>query len=217
VDERTVGDTRRGENYGGRSRQERATDRRDRILASALHLFGTHDYENVTVADVCAGARVSKRYFYEHFVDRGDLVTALHREQNEWLLGQVAAAVPEHPAGLDDTLRPAARTLLGLLRANPERAQVIYINAPRMETRRRGVLREDAAFLAALLRRTSGRPADQLRHDRMLLALVAGISEVIIDWLSRGMTDDPDVLADHLTDLCLAVLSARPVVTRGAP
>jgi AcrR family transcriptional regulator len=207
VDERTAVATRRGENYGGRSRQERATDRRDRILESALHLFGTRDYEDVTVADVCAAARVSKRYFYEHFVDRGDLVMVLHREQNQWLLGQVAAAVPEYPSGLGETLRPAARTLLGLLLANPERAQVIYINAPRMETRRRGVLREDAAFLAAILRRAVGRPADPLRYDRMLLALVAGISEVIIDWLAHGMTGDPDALADHLTDFCLAVLS----------
>jgi hypothetical protein len=75
-----------------------------------------------------------------------------------------------------------------------------------METRRRGVLREDAAFLAALLRRVPRRPGDDLRRDRMLLAVVAGISEVIIEWLSRGMTEDPDVLADHLADFCLAVL-----------
>jgi AcrR family transcriptional regulator len=200
--------TRRGENYGGRSRLERATDRRERILTSALHLFGTHDYDDVTVAEVCADARVSKRYFYEHFTDRPDLVRALHREQNMWLLKGVAAAAPEAPGSLDEMLRPAVRRLLEMLRANPERAQVIYINAPRMETRRRGVLREDAQFLAGLLRRIGGQPTDQLRHERMLLALVAGLSEVIIDWLSRGMTEDPATLADHLTDYCLAVLNS---------
>jgi hypothetical protein len=36
---------------------------------------------------------------------------------------------------------------------------------------------------------------------------VAGISEVIIEWLARGMTEDPDVLADHLADFCLAVFT----------
>jgi AcrR family transcriptional regulator len=208
VDERTAVATRRGENYGGRSRQERATDRRDRILASALQLFGSRDYDEVTVAEVCTGARVSKRYFYEHFVDREDLVRALHKEQNEWLLAGIVSATPEAPGALDEMLRPAVHQLLTLLRANPERAQVIYINAPRMETRRRGVLREDAQFLASMLRRVGAQPKDQTRYERMLLALVAGLSEVIIYWLSRGMTDDLDELADHLAAYCQAVLAA---------
>jgi len=208
VDERTAVAARRGENYGGRSRQERATDRRDRILASALHLFGTHDYDDVTVAEVCTGARVSKRYFYEHFNDREDLVRALHKEQNEWLLAGIVSATPETPGTLEEMLRPAVHQLLTLLRANPERAQVIYINAPRMETRRRGVLREDAQFLASLLRRVGAHPKDQTRYERMLLALVAGLSEVIIDWLSRGMTDDLDALASDLAVYCQAVLVA---------
>jgi AcrR family transcriptional regulator len=206
VDERTAVATRRGENYGGRSRQERATDRRDRILASALQLFGTRDYDEVTVADVCTAARVSKRYFYEHFVDREDLVRALHKEQNEWLLAGVVSAMPGTPGALDEMLQPAVHQLLTMLRANPERAQVIYINAPRMETRRRGVLREDAQFLAGILRRVGVHPKDETRYERMLLALVAGLSEVIIDWLSRGMTDDLDELADDLAAYCQAVL-----------
>src|SRR3954453_1710080 len=206
VDERTAVATRRGENYGGRSRQERATDRRDRILASGLRLFGSRDYDEGTVADVCAGARVSKRYFYEHFVDREDLVRALHKEQNEWLLAGVVSATPEAAGALEEILRPAVHQLLTLLRANPERAQVIYINAPRMETRRRGVLREDAQFLASMLRRVGAQPKDQTRYERMLLALVAGLSEVIIDWLSRGMTEDLDELADDLAAYCQAVL-----------
>ena len=61
VDERTAVATRRGDVYGGLSRQQRATDRRERMIASAVHLFGTRAYDNVTVADICTGARVSKR------------------------------------------------------------------------------------------------------------------------------------------------------------
>jgi AcrR family transcriptional regulator len=208
VNERTAVGTRRGENYGGRSRLERAADRRDRILASALRLFGTRDFDNVTVAEVCTGARVSKRYFYEHFVDREDLVRALQQEQNEWLLAGIVSAMPERPSTVQELMQPAVHQLLTMLRANPERAQVIYINAPRMEIRRRGVLREDAKFLAKMLRRVAAQVKDQPRYERMLLALVAGLSEVIIDWLSRGMTDDLDELADDLATYCQAVLAA---------
>lgn len=210
MDRQTAVVTRRGETYGGLSRAQRATDRRQRIIASAVHLFGTRDYDDVTVADVCTGARVSKRYFYEHFTDRTDLVVAMHREQNHWLLGNVVGAAPEHPANLRELVQPCLHVLVAMLKENPERAQVIYINAPRMETQRRGVLREDAEFLARLLRRAAVVQTDELRHQRMLLALVAGLSEVIIDWLTRGMSDDPGQLAEHLTDLFVAVLGATP-------
>lgn len=200
-------ETRRGENYGGRSREERASDRRDRILTSALHLFGTREFEDVTVADVCGRAKVSKRYFYEHFADRADLVWALHRQQNGWLLRGVAEAAPRNATSLGEVIRPIALRLVTMLQANPERAQVIYINAPRMETRRRGVLREDADFFAELLRRATGKPVTGLRYERLLLGLVAGLSEVIINWLGQGMVGDVEELADHITELCLAVLT----------
>jgi AcrR family transcriptional regulator len=190
---------RRGENYGGRSRQERASDRRARIIAAAVHLFGTRDYDDVTVADVCAGAKVSKRYFYEHFTDREDLLLVVHHEQNNWLLAQVAGAAPRNATTATELMRPMMRTLIAKLLEDPERARVIYVNAPRMETRRRGVLREDAQHFAPLVKLFVGDPVDQRRQERTLLALIAGISEVIIDWISRDMDEDPDVLADHLT------------------
>ncbi|MCY1137712.1 TetR/AcrR family transcriptional regulator [Actinoplanes sp. Pm04-4] len=205
MEEPTTTATRRGETYAGRSREERASERRARIVASAVHLFGTRDYEDVTVADVCTAARVSKRYFYEHFADRADLLLKVNREQNEWLLRGVAASVPDKPGNLAELFRPALHTLISLLRSNPESARVIYVNAPRMETRRRGVLREDAQFVAAVLQRAVGTPKDQIGYDRTLLALVAGLSEVIIDWISHDMAGDPDDLAEHLTGIALAM------------
>ncbi|MDY7085492.1 MAG: TetR/AcrR family transcriptional regulator [Actinomycetota bacterium] len=200
--------TRRGETYAGRSREQRSTERRARIMTSAVHLFGSRDYDNVTVADVCTAAKVSKRYFYEHFADRADLLLKVNREQNEWLLRGVAGAVPERPATLGEVFRPALHALVGMLRNNPESARVIYVNAPRMETRRRGVLREDAQFVAAMLSRAVGKPKDQRGFDRTLLALVAGLSEVIIDWISHDMDGDPDQLAEHLTAIALALATS---------
>ena len=178
-------------------------------MTSAVHLFGTRDYEDVTVADVCAGAKVSKRYFYEHFADRETLLLAVHHDQNTWLLTQVARAAPRQAASAEEFLRPMMRTLVAKLREDPERARVIYVNAPRMETRRRGVLREDAQHFAPLVNRFVGEPADRRRLERTLLALIAGISEVVIDWMSRDMVEDPDVLAEHLTWISAHLLAAR--------
>jgi hypothetical protein len=104
-------------------------------------------------------------------------------------------------------LRPMITTLDQLLFVHPG-ARVICINAPRMELRRRGLPREDADVFGRLVSAALPQPWHELRYDRTLLALVAGVSEVVIDWIERGMTDCPETLADHLTGFGVTVLSA---------
>lgn len=205
--EHGAGERVRGETYGGQSRETRAADRRERLIQAGLELFAARTFDEVSVADVCARAKVSKRYFYEHFADRENLLLAVHRQQNDWLLDGVAAAAPEEPADLDALMRPMMRALVHLLADHPDSARVIYINAPRMELRRRGILRKDADVFGRLIHRTAPGPTDQLRHERVLLGLVAGVTEILIDWLEQDMADDPDVLADHLTEFALALLA----------
>ncbi|MEV4509961.1 TetR/AcrR family transcriptional regulator [Dactylosporangium sp. NPDC049525] len=199
---------RRSGTYGGQTQQERAADRRERIVAAAVQLFAARDYDDITVADVCALAKVSKRYFYDDFTDREDLLLVVHRQQNDWLLAGVAAAAPKRPEDLEQLLRPMLVTLVGMLLEQPARARVIYINAPRMETRRRGLLRKDVELFGRLVRPFVRRSRDKARHERLLLALMAGLSEVVMDWVSRGMTDPPEPLVEHLTAYALAVLGA---------
>jgi AcrR family transcriptional regulator len=200
----------RGETYGGQTREERSADRRQRLVAAAVRLFAAREYDDVTVSDVCALARVSKRYFYDHFADREALLLAIHHEVNGWLLTGIAAAVPKNldgRGGLDAALRPMLATLVRLLGEHPERARIVYINAPRMELRRRGVLREEAELFGRLFGPLAPRlRADPVRYQRMILALIAGVSEILIDWVWHDMQDPAEPLVDHLTGLCMSIL-----------
>lgn len=177
-------------------------------MNAAVQLFAARDYDEVTVADVCTLAKVSKRYFYDYFTDREDLLLSVHREQNDWLLAGIAAAAPKDADSLDQLLRPMMATLVRLLAEHPQRARVIYINAPRMERRRRGLLHKEAELFGRLVRPLLSRPRDRARADRVLLALTAGVTEVVIDWVTRGMTDPSDALAEHLTGIAVALLGA---------
>ncbi|MEV4278463.1 TetR/AcrR family transcriptional regulator [Actinoplanes xinjiangensis] len=201
--------------YAGRSREEREAERRDRIVAAAVHLFATRDYDEVTVADVCAAAKVSKRYFYDHFTDRADLLFRVHTEQNAWLLAALVAAGP--PRGsLEELVTPVMATLARMLRDHPERARVIYINAPRMEVRRRGLLHEEAVLLGDLILRTGGTPVDQRLFERAVLALVAGVTELIIEWVMQDFAEPAEQLAGHLTTIAVSMLAGVPVVPKPA-
>ncbi|MYS24013.1 transcriptional regulator, TetR family [Streptomyces sp. DvalAA-14] len=177
-------------------------------MQAALELFAARSYEDVTVADVCSHAKVAKRYFYEHFTDRSALLVAVQKERNDWLLAGLEAAAPRHPATLRALLSPMMTALATMLAADPRSARIIYLSAPQMEPHRREVIREDArrfsAFISTALQR---HPRDPLRHHRAVVALAAGLSEVIIEWLDDGMPDDARALADHLTGIATALLT----------
>ncbi|MBE3000782.1 TetR/AcrR family transcriptional regulator [Nocardiopsis sp. HNM0947] len=196
----------RNSTYGGRSHEERAADRRSRLKDAALELFAARPFDEVTVADVCSRARVSKRHFYEEFDDRRDLMRCLHRELIDWLFEGIHRGAPENPDGLEELFRGMMSAWVGLLREHPDRARVIYINAPRMEMRRRGLMRRTAELFGRLSRRVLDRPRDRVRNERVQLAMVSGCTQVVIDWIERGMVDDPDALVDHLTGASVALM-----------
>ncbi|MEV6931353.1 hypothetical protein AB0M46_43615 [Dactylosporangium sp. NPDC051485] len=76
-----------------------------------------------------------------------------------------------------------------------------------MELHRRGVLRRDARFLGEPARPVLPVPRDPTRCERVLLALIAGVSEVIIDWVWHGMTDPPEPLVEDLTAFGVSVMA----------
>jgi AcrR family transcriptional regulator len=54
------------------------TDHRRRLLDAMAHAVAGKGYAAVTIADLAAEARVSKRSFYEHFTDKADCLVALY-------------------------------------------------------------------------------------------------------------------------------------------
>ena len=36
--------------------------------------------------------------------------------------------------------------------------------------------------------------------------MVSGCTQVVIDWIERGMVDDPEALVDHLTGASVALM-----------
>ncbi|MHA6761434.1 TetR/AcrR family transcriptional regulator [Streptacidiphilus sp. PAMC 29251] len=194
--------------YLGRTRDERVADRRGRLMQAAFELFATHSYEDVTVADVCAHAKVAKRYFYEHFTDRSTLLLSVQKERNDWLLAGLEAAAPRQPTTLQALLSPMMAALTTMLAADPRSARIIYLSAPQMELHRRNVIRQDAKrFSTFITTALQQHPHDLLQYHRAVLALTAGLSEVIIEWLDEDMPDDAPTLAGHLTGTATALLA----------
>ena len=90
---RTEQPERSRRSYGGVSADDRLAERRRRLLDAGLELFGTNGIAATTIADVCAQAGLTKRYFYESFATIDELAGAVFGEVTDRLVQQVAPAI----------------------------------------------------------------------------------------------------------------------------
>ena len=79
--------------YRGMTPSERSADRRERLMATGLELFGTVGYNNTSVRALSAAATLNSRYFYEAFESREDLLYNVYQCIVEEMITNVAEAV----------------------------------------------------------------------------------------------------------------------------
>jgi AcrR family transcriptional regulator len=74
--------------YRGQTPEQRRAERRNRLIAGAISVYGERGYHNATVKAVCDAAGLTERYFYESFansemllIDSYNFITNLVRER----------------------------------------------------------------------------------------------------------------------------------------
>ena len=114
-----------------------------RLLEGFAAAVSEHGYATTTIAHVVKNARVSKRTFYEHFVDKEECFLALYAEAAEILRSVVEHALGLPAASWEEQLDAGLDAYLAALESNPAltRACLLEIQAagPRaLELRLRG-------------------------------------------------------------------------------
>jgi AcrR family transcriptional regulator len=191
--------------YGGVEAEERIAARRAQLLEAALELLGTVGWQACTVRAICAGAKLTPRYFYESFADRDALLLALFDE----IAQQAAARVLEAVAGAPDEARAKARAAIGafveLLTDDPRKARVMFaeaIGSEALAQRRYATVRMFAGLVAEQGRAFYGLPAtaDPL-VELTALMLAGGLAETLLAWLDGTLHLTREQLIEDCTDL----------------
>jgi AcrR family transcriptional regulator len=116
---------------------------RARMLSSAAAVVSEHGYGQMSVARVTAGARVSRRTFYDVFEDREDCFLALFDDALSRLSESVVSAY-EREKSWREKVRAGLVTLLVCLDEQPEVASLLVMDAlqagPRVLQRRAEIL-----------------------------------------------------------------------------
>src|SRR4051794_29828634 len=97
--------------WRGVSADDRRTQRRSQILEACLDVVGTSGVDGATVDAIVERAGLSKRYFYESFGDRHDVLAASVDALMERVRGRLVASVTavDSPS---DRLRAMVATLV---------------------------------------------------------------------------------------------------------
>lgn len=118
-----------GRRYGGIDHQERQRQRRERLIAAALAVFGEQGYHPSTVRDVCRRAELTSRYFYESFTGMDALFEAVYLSVSRELMSKTMAALQSSPLEPEKLAEGAIRTFLEFIREDPRRARVTLVDA----------------------------------------------------------------------------------------
>jgi AcrR family transcriptional regulator len=191
----------------GLSRSEVRASQRDRMLAACLRAVAEKGYGNFTVADVIAGAGVSRETFYEHFNGKEECFLAAYELSVDAVLGAMTQA---DPGGEQEPLERYDRMMRGYLElmAHPDGyARVflvdVYAAGERALRRRREVMDRFAEVVAELVGARSA--ADRFACE----ALVAAVSSMVTVRVAAGDLDGIPKLRRPIMDVARRLLETR--------
>ena len=176
---------------------------RERMLNAVVAAVAEQGFADMTVADVVAGAGVSRRTFYEQFDDKLDCFLAAYRSHADALLSDVERAVAA--ADPADRLHAGLTAYLDGLAREPMAARVLIVDilgaGPKaLEAREQMRTRWGETYRGVS------------RDDDVLRALVGGIAELVQARLLAGEADRLPELVPTLERFVKAVVEA----SRGA-
>ncbi len=188
--------------YGGVSSDERRARRRAQLLDAGLELFGTRGYAASSVREVCLAASLNRRYFYESFRTREDLLRAVYDE----IIGEMARTIftaVNEVEGIDAKIRAGMSAFWVMMTADSRTARVLTLEvvgvSEELERHRREARHGFAAFVGEQARSLADAQGRSLVLDPGLAArgVVAATMDLLVDWMRGDVTLSVEELTEH--------------------
>jgi AcrR family transcriptional regulator len=184
--------------YGGVSAAKRREERRQRLIDAGLELFGTRGVAAVGIVDICAEAKLIKRYFYESFSSIDELAVAVFEQVTDRLVEQV---VPAIVAGGGQDPRPALTAYVNGALADPRVVRLLAV-----EGRTGALARFGDGFATRAVELWFGfSPAAEEKDDATLrlraYAFAGALTQVGLAWHDGVLDLTVERIIDELVDI----------------
>ncbi|MFF7203502.1 MULTISPECIES: TetR/AcrR family transcriptional regulator [unclassified Streptomyces] len=199
--------------YGGRSAEERRTDRRRRFLAAGLQLFGdSPGYRATTVSALSEAAGLSTRQFYEEFRTLEDVLAAVHLQVNDWAeAAAVAALADAEGRPMAERASAAFRAYAADVTGDPRRIRISFVEiigvSPRLEEQRLNRRSRWVDLLCAEATAAAARGEAAARDYRIAAAAFIGsVNGLLHDWSAGRVDATLDQVVDELVRILLGMM-----------
>ena len=197
--------------YGGRSAEQLAQERYERLMASALELFGTEGYLPTTVEKLCRHAKVTTRHFYEHFADREAILIAIFKQILQQTKQVVLQEIINPELALEQRLLAGIRAFLEQHLQDVRRLKIttqeVLGVSQRVEVVRHAVISEFAALIEQYLAVLVAAQKIPPRNYKVLaFGLVGAMHELQIAWLHQQVPQTLESLVADMEFLIQAML-----------
>ncbi|OGA82393.1 MAG: hypothetical protein A2711_15150 [Burkholderiales bacterium RIFCSPHIGHO2_01_FULL_63_240] len=187
--------------YGGASAQERAEERRQRLMTAAFEVFGQQGYRQTTMRLICAQARLADRYFYEHFGSTHDCYVAVHTQACLEAAQVVEMAIRSLPGDLLLRARGGLTAFFEHIRSDPRRARILILDSSASGLNAQQRIDEQYAFVIELLKSRFRQRYPNAYNKPNMEYVVLGCMGMIINtamrWIERDFSDPIETVVDH--------------------
>jgi AcrR family transcriptional regulator len=195
--------------YGGVSAELRISERRERLIAAGIEVFGTVGYRSATLAAICAEAGLAKRYFYESFDSMEDLLCAVYDKVLAQLRHRVAEGAAEATDGLA-TVIGALDGLFSWVEDDPRASRVHLFEvlgvSPRVDEIYRAATQEFADLLVqALLSTEPEMSLTEGQRKALGIAVVGSGLQLAQDWVLSDLQPPRAELVENTRGLLVAL------------
>jgi AcrR family transcriptional regulator len=194
--------------YGGRSAEQRRTERRARLVEAAAGIWAEQGWAAVSMRGVCARSGLVDRYFYESFESRDALLVAVWEQARDDIAALVVEAAEADPLAY---IRTAVTSIVGYIDQSPERARIVLADCagcPPLQNARATALQTISDLLIEI-----GRPYLRDEHDagvRMtVLMAVGGFVEIATAWQDGRIDADAATICEHVVTASTALAAVH--------
>ena len=196
--------------YGGKSADERAAARRERLIDATVELLASQGEARTTMTAICARAGLTERYFYESFGYRDQALVAALDAVSDEIARRALDAIAASSGEPEDRVRAAIDSVVDFVVAAPEAMVVAVIESnanAAMRERRHELLGSFATLVAAEAREIfGGETWPEPRDHLQAVIFMAGLSELVASWLLGEVELTPDELVTTASDSLVALM-----------
>ncbi|MEZ0366515.1 TetR/AcrR family transcriptional regulator [Mycobacterium sp. pUA109] len=204
--------------FRGISADERLAERRATLVEAALEEIGEVGVAQLRMNTVCKRAGLTQRYFYEHFGNRDELLTAVFDSVIDEVISDTIATVEACTPDLFDRASAALAIFYDAIISDPRKARLYAESVGNLAVaeRKRAAVRRYADFVAAQVSAVVGKMNNRTRSrlTMAILVLVGGQADAAAALAGGDVTlsraDYINLHARLLTD-AVAASTTQPV------